>query len=180
MSNEQHDKEKLVHGYDRMLERVKSAIEAAEHEQPPSVAQLIGRAKEKAVEFGELTRDEAEKVGRYLKRDVEHAGDFLSRAQTSELLDWLRLDIQLVEQRLLELMTSVADRTKVELIELQRQAEHASEYHTGEVIGIGTLICSSCGQEVHFHATGHIPPCPKCHGSVFVRAPAEGEKQGGE
>jgi hypothetical protein len=173
--NEQHDKEKLVHGYNRMLERVRSAIEGTEKEARPLVSHVIGRAKEKAVELGELTREEAEKVGHYLRRDLEDAGEYLSSDRAEEFMDWLRLDVQLVEQRLLELMTSVADKTKVELIELQRQAERTPEYHTGEVAGIGTLVCASCGQPVHFHATGHVPPCPKCHGTVFVRAGREDE-----
>ncbi|MDH5595020.1 MAG: zinc ribbon-containing protein, partial [Gammaproteobacteria bacterium] len=43
------------------------------------------------------------------------------------------------------------------------------EWHTGEVVGVGTLRCKACGELLHFHATGHIPPCPKCQKTVFNR-----------
>ena len=120
------------------------------------------------MELGELTREEAEKIGDYLKRDIVDAAEYLAEP-TQELADWLRFDIELIEERLLEMFLSVADRTKVELLELQREAERADSWHTGELAGIGTLQCFDCGELLHFHATGHIPPCPVCNGTAFKR-----------
>jgi Zn finger protein HypA/HybF involved in hydrogenase expression len=51
---------------------------------------------------------------------------------------------------------------------LKMQAELA-EYHSGEIIGLGTLACDKCGEKLHFHNPGRIPPCPKCHGTHFHR-----------
>ena len=41
--------------------------------------------------------------------------------------------------------------------------------HTGEVTGAGTLVCDKCGEKLHFHKAGKIPPCPKCHATQFHR-----------
>ncbi len=161
---------KLVDAYNRMLEQARHAGEQAEREVRPVLAHLLESAKEKAVELGELTRDEAEKVGAWVRRDIEDAADYLKSSEAGELVDWLKFDIQLVEDRLLELFTSVADQTRLELIRLKQAAERASEYHTGEVTGIGALQCTGCDKILHFHATGHIPPCPKCRGTRFIRA----------
>lgn len=163
---------KLIEAYNRMMAQVRQTAEEAGREVRPAMTHLVESAKEKAVELGELTRDEAEKVGEWLRRDIEDAADYLAGDEARDLIDWLKFDIRLVEERLLEIFTSVADKTRLELIELQRAAERASEYHTGEITGIGALKCKGCGQEMHFHATGHIPPCPKCHGTRFDRAPA--------
>jgi hypothetical protein len=38
----------------------------------------IEHAAEKAVELGELTREEARLIGGYLKRDLEDAGQYLT------------------------------------------------------------------------------------------------------
>jgi hypothetical protein len=161
---------KLVEAYNRMLEQVRHAGEVAEQEVRPALAHLVDAAKEKAVDLGELTREEAEKVGAWVRRDIEDAADYLKSSEARELVDWLKFDIRLVEERLLELFTSVADQTRLELIRLKQAAERSSEFHTGEVTGIGALQCAGCGKVLHFHATGHIPPCPKCHGTRFVRA----------
>lgn len=162
--------EKMTQAYERMLERVRQGIEDLEHRAEPALDRLLAAAREKAVELGELTREEADRISDYLRRDLEDAGEYLAGPQARELADWLKLDVALIEQRMLDLFMSVADRTRLEMTSFQEELRaHASEYHTGEVTGIGTLHCSACGQAVHFHQAGHIPPCPKCHGTVFRR-----------
>ncbi len=173
MSGKDGHEGRLVAAYNRMLEQVRHAGEVAEKEVKPALTHLLETAKDKAVELGELTREDAEKVAAWVRRDIEDAADYLRHSEAGELVDWLKFDIRLVEERLLELFTSVADRTRLELIRLRQAAERAGEYHTGEVTGIGTLACKGCGQVLHFHATGHIPPCPQCHGTRFVRAGGE-------
>ena len=169
-SHQPDSDQKLIHAYNRMMERLKNAFGHIEHGARPMLDHLITAAQQKAVELGELSREEAVKVADYLKRDIEDVKDYLTGPEARELSDWFKFDIGLIEDRVLELFTSVADRTKLELLELEQRARRASEYHTGEITGIGTLICSRCGEALHFHATGHIPPCPKCHATTFTRS----------
>ncbi|MEO5703334.1 MAG: zinc ribbon-containing protein [Gammaproteobacteria bacterium] len=171
---ENNTSEKLVHAYNRMLERVKVTLEHAEHEALPSIQQHIESAKKKAVELGELTRDEAEKIGVYVKRDLHDAAQYVT-STGKELAAWLSFDLKLIEQRVLDVFSTMVDRTRLELDRLGLQAKNADEaqhmsvWHTGEVTGVGTLSCTACGQAMHFHATGRIPPCPKCHAITFQR-----------
>lgn len=171
--NERTTNEKLVHAYNTMMERVKHAIEEAGEEASPKIAELVSKAQKKAIELGELTGDEAIKIGDYLKRDLDAAADYLASEETDELIEWLKFDIELIEDRLLEMFLSVADKTKVELLALEERAAHADEYHTGEITGPGTLVCTACGEHIHFHQAGHIPPCPKCHATVYKRSQSE-------
>jgi len=168
--NERTTNEKLVHAYNVMMERVKAAIDETSEEAGPKVAELVGKAQKKAIELGELSADEAVKIGDYLKRDLDAAADYLASEETEELIEWLKFDIELIEDRLLEMFLSVADQTKVELLALEERAAHADEYHTGEVTGPGTLACTACGKHIHFHKAGHIPPCPKCHATTYKRS----------
>lgn len=160
--------ERLTEAYDRMLARVRERVQELEHEAGPMLHNAIENAKETATELGELSREEAEKVGDYLRRDLEHAGNFLDRTGR-DLGGWLRFDAQLTERALAEMFLQVADRTRVELAEFSARARALGEWHTGEITGIGTLQCKSCGEQIHFHKTGHIPPCPKCSGTTFRR-----------
>jgi len=164
--------ERLVDAYNRMVERVQKTIEQTEKSVIPPLQRNIEQARNHAVELGELTRDEAEKIGTYLQRDLEDAGHYLAKSGR-EFGDWLRIDLQAVEARLAEVLAQVADKTKLEWIELERDLKEGPPYHTGEITGPGTLICEGCGNPEHFHSTGHIPPCAHCHGTVFRRAPAD-------
>ena len=159
---------KLVDAYNRMLERLHTAMEEVGQHARPAFQEQLKQAAEKASELGELGREEAEEIAGYLKRDIDDAAQWMAN-NGDELKDWLRFDIEQVETRLFEAMSSVADKTRLELQKLEHQADVLGEWHTGEITGIGTLVCSGCGELLHFHSSGHIPPCPKCHGSVFHR-----------
>lgn len=164
--------DKLVQAYNRMMERVRHAVEGAEAKALPGIRHSIEKARETAVELEELSHDEAEKVAYYLKRDMQDAGRHL--AETShELGDWLRFDIDRIEDGLLELFSRVADRTRVEWVELQRELEKDPPFHSGEVTGPGTLYCTACNEALHFHHTSRIPACPKCTNGTFRRWPVE-------
>jgi hypothetical protein len=175
MTGDTHDK--LVHAYNRMLERIKAALEHAENDTLPSLQHSLEAARQKAVELGELTREEAEKISAYLKRDLQ---DAVHHAKTTgkELSEWLRFDLGLIEQRALDAFSNIVQRAKQELDKLglqpkQTKANPTEHWHSGEITGVGTLYCTACGAAQHFHATSTIPPCPKCHATMFRRGPAD-------
>lgn len=160
--------DRLVNAYERMLEHVDSMLDKAEKNTLPSIKKSIDTAREKAVELNELTREEAEKVAAYLERDMKDAAHFLSETG-EEFREWFKFDVQLIESRMLEMLAKVADRTRLELDRLADRAREGVLYHTGEITGPGTLVCTHCGKELHFHKTGHIPPCPKCRATEYRR-----------
>ncbi len=161
--------EQLIHGYNRMMARVKAALEEVGERTGPRLRQAIEQARKKAVELEELTEEEAERIGEYLRRDIEAAADYLASEEVQELRDWFHIDVQLIERQLLDMFLSVADQTKLDMLEFQEQLEEASEYHTGEITGPGALACLDCGEVLHFHKTSRIPPCPRCRRTTFTR-----------
>lgn len=166
--NEQELEEKLTAAYDKMVERINHLFETAEQKAIPTFEQNLDKAKQQAIDLKEITRDEAEKIGSYLQRDLETAAGYLHETG-KEFSTWFQFDIELIEARLLEIFSNVADKTRVEQALLSTQARLASEYHTGEIASIGTLTCNNCGSELHFKKTSRIPPCPKCHKTSFTR-----------
>ena len=164
-------KNKQIHAYDLMLERAKTFISEAGKEAQPYLQRATDYAKEKAIELGELTREEAEDIADYLRRDIQDAATYLGE-HGDELKDWLRLDLLLIENKLLDMFSQVVDKTRLELDRIALEAD-ALGWHTGQITGIGTLECTQCGEQLHFHKTGHIPPCPKCSGTEFTRISKE-------
>lgn len=160
--------DRLVNAYEKMLEQVDGMLEKAEKTTLPTLRKSIDKARDKMVEMNELTREEAEKIAGYLERDMKDAAHFLTETG-EEFRHWFKFDVELIEARMMELFAKVADRTRLELDRFADQIREASLYHTGEITGPGTLICTHCDKALHFHKTGHIPPCPKCHATEFRR-----------
>jgi len=152
-----------------MMIRVSESLSKATNAAEPIVLKAIEAAEDKAVELEEVTREEAAKIADYLRRDLQDVGEYLVSPEAQELKDWLRFDIELIENRLFEMFLKVADRTKLDMLDFEERLIEANEYHTGQITGPGTLVCNSCGELVHFHKAGHIPPCPKCHHSEYSR-----------
>lgn len=159
-----------LEGYEKMLERVTHLLQDASGQASPRFREALRRARERAVELGELTSDEAERIGEYIRRDVEDAARYLSREDTDDdLAGWFRMDLQLIENWLLDRFFSVADRTKFELQEFNRSLASSATWHTGEITGPGELRCTQCGQTLQFGKTGQVPPCPSCKNTEYHR-----------
>jgi predicted RNA-binding Zn-ribbon protein involved in translation (DUF1610 family) len=171
------DNQRRIQAYDRMLERVKLRLEELERFEKAAFPRLwasIEHAAEKAVELGELTHEEAQLIGSYLHRDLEDAGQYL-RSTGRELRDWLRFDLELLEDRLLDFFQRGVDQSRIDLMRFEQPSSEEDdlvEYLSGEIIGPGTLQCAQCGEQVVFLATAAIAPCTACGGTVFLRVEA--------
>jgi vacuolar-type H+-ATPase subunit H len=165
--------DRMVDAYDRMLKHTHDAIAEAHKETVPRMRELVEKARDQMVELGELTREEAGKVADYLERDIKDAATYIA-ATGEDLRAWWRFDLGLVEERMLNIFTSVADQTSLQLREWAEQARQAPAYRTGEITGPGTLVCEGCGEELTFAKAGRIPACPKCGGAGFRRGAVTG------
>jgi hypothetical protein len=163
--------EQLIQSYNRMMERVKirlEELETAEKDALPRLRHGIEHAVEKTVELGELSRQESQRIGAYLQRDLQDAGYYLATTG-KEIGDWLRFDLDLVEDRLLDLFNKAADKTSLDRLQFEETLVEESTYQTGEITGPGTLQCDNCGEQLAFHTTSLIPACPKCVSTRFSR-----------
>jgi len=168
-----HDKsDKFLNAYHSMLEQVKNLWHTAEEKALPTLAENIQLVADKTAELGELTKEEAEKIGGYIQRDLEDAGHYLSEYAAKngkQLRDLLKNDLELAEMQLAEVIAKLADKTSLELDALADRARKVGVWHTGEITNTGVLYCQNCSEALHFKKAGHIPPCPKCKGTVFKK-----------
>lgn len=161
--------EKLVEAYHRLLDGLKTGWHATEQHALPPLKDGLEKAKEKLSDWGEITREELDDVGEYLKRDLQDAGEFLNESG-KELGDWLKRDLEFAEIKAAEVFATMADATRNELEKIAERARTVGEWHTGEITGIGILQCKKCGELLHFEKPGHVPPCPKCHATVYKKS----------
>jgi len=154
--------------YETMYEHVAENLHKAKDKTGPLIHQLVDEAKEKAKEIEEVTEEDAEKLGVWLKRDLDDVISYLSETEYA-VKDWLGFETSLIKNAMIRMMLEAADKTTVELLRMKDNAHKPYDYRTGEIAGFGTLICDECGEKLHFHKAGKIPPCPKCHKTSFHR-----------
>lgn len=155
--------EALSKAYEALLE---NALQKA-HQSGAIFHQVIDEIRDDIEGLNSLTQDEVALLKEYIKRDLTDAATYVDTTG-KELKDWLGFDLALIESRFWENFSRAADKTTLELLQIERNAQ-ATAYSTGELAGIGSLVCDQCAETLHFHKPGHIPPCPKCHHTHFHR-----------
>ena len=153
----------LGEAYELLLE---NSLQKA-HQSGVFVHQMIDEIGENIMALNKFSDDEVVKLKRYVKRDLIDAAAYRHRTG-KELKHWLGFDVALIKREFWKQFSEAADQTTIELNQLKQQAENAG-YHSGELVGLGTLVCDQCGEKLHFHKPGHISSCPKCNCTQFHR-----------
>lgn len=176
MSEQTNDKDQpklsgqALKAYDRMLERVEARLAEAEVKTLETLRQEVDEAVEFETELRRLTKDEASLLAAYLKRDLEHLVQFVDRTGEG-LKEWLQLDLDLLEHKLADLLFSIADKTRLDTLELDQKLhnEDATHYMTGEVATAGMFRCLNCNHMRCLTATSQLEPCEACDSHYFER-----------
>lgn len=164
-SNPQHDahNRELDLKYENILD---DALDLAK-ESKSGLHEYLNKINEDIKSLGEISLEETLHLERSIKRDIIDAASYL-RDSGKEIKEWLGFDISLIKYELWQKFQEATDKTILELLKL-KQISFNAEYHTGEIIGLGTLVCDQCKLNIHFYKPGHIPPCPKCKSTSFHR-----------
>lgn len=158
---------KFVEAYDHLMEHLYEIMDDTLH----SVADAMELAKEKTSELAGLTQEEINEVADFLMRDIEHAADSTPAVtDKNSLAEWFKFDVDLIENFALSAFSSLADKTRVELAKIQKQANKYHPYKKGDIAGPGTFTCDHCGKNLAFKSTSEIPECPECSAKTFTRS----------
>jgi hypothetical protein len=161
--------EKTAAAYGRVVDRVEKAIADLEEKTWAVIRAEIDNAIEFEHDLAELSREEIDLLSAYVKRDLEGMYRFI--AETGEgVAQWLKLDLDLVEETILKSLLSIADKTSVELLELDHKLKHDHHaYISGEMASPGMLRCNSCGYMMCLTEVTPIETCHRCSNHYFKR-----------
>jgi len=157
---------KLTKAYNDFMEYTYEAMDDTVH----SIADNLEAGKVKLSEIGGLSQEEINHIADAVSRDVHHAANSLTDNSNDSLAEWLKFDIELLENFALDSFLSVADKTRLELNKIAKQAEkYTHTYKSGDLTGPGSFRCEKCGKVIAFKEAGIIPECPECGAITFVR-----------
>jgi len=160
--------------YHRILQRIKESLEQAEEVTVEALKQEIDQAIELEETAEEMTREELDLLGAYLKQDMTHLSRFVS-VTGKGVADWLKFDLHLLEDKLAELLLSVADQTSVAQRKLEWELKKESDdiYKAGAMVVGGTFACINCGDIYVCTQPMRLAPCIECGGDRFQRKSAD-------
>jgi len=161
--NDQNDKrngQEEVGLYEKLASRTAELLE----EGKKTFDEALKRAKEELAAAGDFSREQVDRLGEYVRRDLKENADKARQAVKKAVVPQrLAAGVQSAFSRIL---ASAAET----LTELAERSEKSLEYKTGEITSPGTLTCKACEAEMHMTKTTRIPPCPKCHKTVFRKS----------
>ena len=165
MSDEKQSPEENedVHLYQKLADRAAEILKDGRK----TVDEALKKAGDEISSGGEFTREQAEKIANYLRRDLGAVGNKIkkTRATVITAAEPHRLAAG-VQSGLAKLLHTAADV----LTDVAERSEKTIEFRTGEVTSPGTLTCKDCGKEMSLKSTVRIPPCPSCHKTVFRKS----------
>ena len=162
-----HDTGHLVDGYNRMMERIKLTIDNATEDTSPTLQKAMDKAIEQARVQKELTKDEAEKIANTIKNDLNDAAEHLMETN-SDFTEWLKMDLDALEQKILDLFLSVADHTRMEIKQFIGNIDDGTYYAT-DLACRGSYQCQHCNNVLRIDRVGPLVSCPVCKQAEFRR-----------
>ena len=158
--NENKNEHEEIGLYEKLASRTADLLE----EGKKTFDEALKKAKEELASAGDFSREQADRLGGYVRRDLkENAGKAAEAVKKAIEPQRIAAGAQSAFSRIL---TSAA----ATLTELAERSEKSLEYKTGEITSAGTLTCKDCEAEMHMTKTTRIPPCPKCHKTVFRKS----------
>ncbi len=152
--------------YERCIEEIKQRLE-----QTASLTAETFQAAAYAVRDNMVTsmgdrQDDLNEVIETLVKQwqqvLTHGEQIRKDAQESDTLqDWT--------ERGVSLLAHLAGTIKTFAGEVEDRLQRDLEYRTGTVVGVGNFFCTQCDKPIQKVKTGPLPPCSRCHGTVFRR-----------
>ncbi len=147
-------------GYDAMLKDVVATLKNS----PQELSHVVEQSTKVIAAANDLTKDELALISAYVKSDLKAFADSYEESKSGPFYLTLANSIW---QGLLD----ITDRTKVEWMELAADLEHQGLYQTGDMIGLGILVCEQCGHKTQYSHPTEITACSECGNHHFSRLP---------
>jgi ElaB/YqjD/DUF883 family membrane-anchored ribosome-binding protein len=157
-------RENLSELYETMSRLLRENLERAGTITEEVFERALREARERAGKFRESYGDDLSHVTDALRRDW-HAAIRFTQEQVRRNFDLNRL-----HAGVLDVLSRLARSAGAQLEAFAGKINERLAYKTGEIAGAGTLQCNHCEQVLTFDKATRIPPCPRCHGTVFRRS----------
>ncbi|WNN45586.1 MULTISPECIES: zinc ribbon-containing protein [Winslowiella] len=129
---------------------------------------LVENARQRLLATGELTRSEVEGVLRAVRRDLEEFAR--SYGENEEDLND-SVFMRVIRQSVWKELADITDKSQLEWREVFQDLNHHGVYQSGEVVGLGNLVCEKCHFTRAIYTPETLTRCAECGHDQFQRQP---------
>ncbi|TCV97970.1 zinc ribbon-containing protein [Biostraticola tofi] len=156
--------DKVAQYYHELLSSLSQRLEDGERD----IDTLVDDARQRLSGTGDLTPTEVEQVCGAVRRDLE---EFARSYDESREDDDESVFLRVIKESLWQRLADITDKTQLEWKEVFKDVSHHGVYHSGEVVGLGNLVCERCHHYLAFYTPEVLPVCPACGHDQFNRQP---------
>lgn len=162
-TNQENNEQEEVGLYEKIISRTEELLGSGRK----TLDEALKRAGDDLSSAGTFTREQAEKISTFVKRDIQHVVDNAgkNRETVKEAVNPKRIAVG-AQSIFSKILSNTADI----LSDWAQKSEHNLEFKTGEVTSPGSLTCKNCDEVIQMKKTAKIPPCPKCHKTVYRKS----------
>ena len=154
----------LVDLYEKMSQSLRDNLERAGSLTEEVFERALKESQDWAYKMKDHYSDDINRVSEFIRRDWYEAIRF-TRDRTRK-----SLDLDRIQAGIMGLLARLAHSAGSQLESFAARLNDKLTYKTGEIAGAGTLECNQCGQKLLNEKPTRIPPCPKCHSTIFRRS----------
>lgn len=162
-NNKQNNDQDDVSLYEKIISQTEELMTSGRK----NLDEALKRAGDELSSAGNFTREQSEKISAFIKRDIQHVVDSTNKGKTNvkEAVNPQRLSVGAKS-----IFSRILSGTAETLNDWAKKSEQNLEFKTGEITSPGSLTCKSCGETIQMKKTGRIPPCPKCHHTLYRKS----------
>ncbi|KQN54272.1 MULTISPECIES: zinc ribbon-containing protein [unclassified Erwinia] len=154
---------KVAQYYRELVSSLTTRLERGERD----IDALVESARQRMQNRGELTRHEIDDVTRAVRRDLEEFARSYEEEQPLSDSVFMRV----ISQSLWKELADITDKSQLEWREVFQDLNHHGVYQSGEVVGLGNLVCEQCQFTRAIYTPETLTRCPECGHDQFVRQP---------
>ncbi len=150
--------------YRELLASLSHQLEQGERD----IDALVAAGHRHLLAAGDLTRAEVDNLTRAVRRDLE---EFARSYDESREENTDSVFTRVIKESLWQELADITDKTQLEWQEIFKDVSHHGVYTSGEVVGLGNLVCERCHHTLAFYTPEVLPLCPECGFDQFQRRP---------
>jgi ribosomal protein L37E len=128
------------------------------------LSDVVETSEKVAQAASDMTKDELSLISTYVQADLNEFAHSYEESKSGPFY-------LMIENSIWQGLADISDKTFIEQAEFFHELETQGTYHTGDIIGLGTLSCEKCGHRVEYNHPTEVINCTECGHNEFRRLP---------
>jgi predicted Zn-ribbon and HTH transcriptional regulator len=131
---------------------------------------LVAERRSQLLASSDLSVGEVDQALSSVRRDLEEFAR--SYAEVEEPLGY-SVFMRVIRESVWKELADITDKSQLEWREVFQDLHHHGVYQSGEVVGLGNLVCEKCQFTRAIYTPETLSRCPECGHDQFQRQPFE-------